>query len=85
MGEDLHDSIAKRFVESRSVDFDAAGRFLAEIGPELLVQDNGLHGIAFGRFNYLACFMRSDDLGSVLKNLGGIAALGEAVDVSAAE
>lgn len=85
MGDELHEEIAKRFVESGAVNFDAAGKFLAEIGPELLVRDNGLHGIAFGKFNYLACFLRADDFGAVFKNLGSMATLSEAVDVASGE
>lgn len=48
MGEDMHDRIAERFVGSGAVNFEAAGKFLAEIGPELTLRDTGLHGFAFG-------------------------------------
>ena len=82
MGEDMHDMVAERFVKSGAVDFEAAGRFLAEIGPELTLRDTGLHGFAFGKFNMLACFLRPDDLGSVFKNFGDMAGLRDAVDVS---
>lgn len=82
MGEDMHEMVAERFVKSGAVNFDAAGQFLAEIGPELTLRDNGLHGFAFGKFNMLACFLRPDDLTSVFKNLGDMATLREAVDVS---
>ncbi len=81
MGEDMHDRIAERFVGSGAVNFEAAGKFLAEIGPELTLRDTGLHGFAFGKFNMLACFLRADDLGRVFKNLGDMAALNDAVDV----
>lgn len=82
MGEDMHDMVAERFVGSGAVDFDATGKFLAEIGPELTRRDTGLHGVAFGKFSMLACFLREDDLAGVFKNLGGLAKLNEAVDVS---
>jgi hypothetical protein len=85
MPEDLHDEIAARFAKSGSVNFEAAGHFLAEIGPDLLVRDNGVHGIAFGKFSMLACFLRADDFGRVFRDFGGMATLSEAVDVPTAD
>jgi hypothetical protein len=85
MGEDMHEMIAARFVESGAVNFEAAGKFLTEIGPELAVRDNGLHGFAFGKFNMLACFLRPEDLTPVFKNLRGMATLNDAVDISTGE
>lgn len=82
MGEDMHDMVAERFARSGAVNFEAAGKFLTEIGPELTLRDDGLHGFAFGRFNMLACFLRPDDLVGVFKNLGDLATLSETIDVS---
>lgn len=63
MPEELsHDEIAERFLRSESLNFEAMGRFVTEIGPELVVRDTGWHGVTFGRFNILACMWRWEDL-----------------------
>ena len=49
-----HEEIAKRFLQSEAVNFGALGKFVAEVGPELFVNDGGWHGVNFGRFNMLA-------------------------------
>jgi len=59
--EITHREIAKRFVDSKAVNFDAMGRWVTEMGPELLVRDTGFHGINFGRFNMLACMLTASD------------------------
>lgn len=76
-----HEDISARFLESRSLNFDAVGAFVSEIGPELVTRDDGLHGVIYGRFNMLACFLRADDLGSVFGGLRDVAGLAEAVDL----
>ncbi|WP_310530051.1 hypothetical protein [Nocardioides sp.] len=76
-----HEDISARFLESGSVNFDAVGEFVAKMGPELVTRDEGLHGVIYGRFNTLACFLRADDLRQVFGGLRGVAGLAEAVDL----
>lgn len=76
-----HEDISARFLESGSVNFDAVGEFVAKMGPELVARDEGLHGVIYGRFNTLACFLRADDLLQVFGGLRGVAGLAEAVDL----
>ncbi len=76
-----HDAIAERFLESGSVNFEAVGTFMSKYGPELVARDDGLHGVIYGRFNTLACFLRADDLRGVFGGLRGVAGLAEAVDL----
>lgn len=76
-----HEDIAARFLESRSVDFDAVGQFVSKIGPELVTRDDGLHGVIYGRLNMLACFLRPDDVGNVFGGLRDVRGLADAVDV----
>jgi hypothetical protein len=76
-----HEAIATRFVESGSMNFDAVGAFVSKIGPELATRDEGLHGVIYGRFNMLACFLRADDLGNVFGGLRGAGGLAQAVDL----
>jgi len=56
-----HDEIAQRFLDSKAVNFEAMGRWVTEMGPQLLIRDNGFHGINFGRFNMLACMLTASD------------------------
>lgn len=76
-----HDDISARFKDSGSLDFDAVGAFMAKLGPELVTRDDGLHGVVYGRFSMLACFLRADDLGVVFGGLRNAAGLAEAVDL----
>lgn len=80
MAESLsHEEISRKFLESNAIDFDKVGRFVTEIGPELAVRDDGVHGVLFGKFNTLACILRAD----VLDGLLGLskARLAEALDL----
>ncbi len=76
-----HEEISQRFLESNALDFDAVGRFVTAIGPELTIRDDGLHGVLFGKFNTLACILKADDL----QQLMGLnrARLAQAPDLSA--
>ncbi len=76
-----HEDISARFLESRSLNFDAVGEFVSKIGPELVTRDDGLHGVIYGRFNMLACFLRADDLGNVFGGLRNVGGLADAVDL----
>lgn len=72
MSEELtHDEIASKFLESGSLNFDAMGRFVTELGPELTVRDKGIHGVVFGKYNVLACMLTAHDLVNLVGNLGG--------------
>ena len=64
-----HEDIAQRFVEAKVVDFGAMGKFIAELGPALVVNDQGWHGINFGRFNVLACMLTASDVVRLVGNL----------------
>jgi hypothetical protein len=64
-----HEEIAKRFVESKAVDYNAVGRFIAELGPILATQDQGWHGVSFGKYNFLACMLTASDLNRLVGNL----------------
>ena len=76
-----HDEIAQRFLESQSLNFDAMGKFVGELGPQLLVRDKGLHGIAFGRFNILACMLTAADLVALVGDLRVAGRFAQAMEV----
>lgn len=76
-----HEDISAQFLKSGAMDFDAVGAFVSKIGPELVTRDDGLHGVIYGRFNTLACFLRADDLREVFGGLRGVAGLSDAVDL----
>ena len=70
MNEDLsHEVIARRLLESGALNFGALGKFVAEIGPDLLQSDQGLHGVVFGKYNQLACFLPAADFSNIIGNL----------------
>ena len=44
-------------------------QFIAELGPALVVNDQGWHGINFGKFNVLACMLTASDVVRLVGNL----------------
>ena len=68
-----HEEIAQRFVDAKVIDFGAAGKLIAELGPILAVTDLGWHGFNFGRFNSHACFLPAADVARLIGNLRGAA------------
>lgn len=82
MSEDLtHDTIARRFLESQSVNFEAMGKFITELGPELTVADKGIHGVVFGKYNMLACMLTAHDLANIVGNLRGAREVADGMNV----
>jgi hypothetical protein len=57
-----HEEIAQQFIKAKVFDFNAMGKLIAEIGPELAVGDLGWHVINFGRYNTLACMLPAADV-----------------------
>lgn len=76
-----HEEISAQFLDSGSMNFEAVGTFVSKIGPDLVTRDDGLHGVIYGRFNTLACFLRADDLQQVFRGVRDVAGLAEAVDL----
>ena len=57
-----HEEIAQRFVDAKVIDFTAMGKLVAELGPTLATNDQGVHGVSFGRYNWYACFWSVHDV-----------------------
>ena len=51
-----HEEIVHKFLQSKSVDFAALGKFVSENGPQLVSSGRGDYGVRFGHYNILACF-----------------------------
>ncbi len=64
-----HEMIAKSYLDSGAVNFDALGKWVAEVGSKATIDDGGLHGVTFGKFNHLACFLTPFDLDRVIGSL----------------
>jgi len=79
-GKLSHEEISGRFLESGALNFDAVGKFVTELGPALVTEDDGLHGVIVGKFNTLACFLRVEDVNRILGGRG-FAGLAEAIQV----
>ena len=70
MPKDLsHEEIARKFVEAKVVDFGALGRLITELGPDLAINDQGWHGVNFGRFHILACSMPAAEVTRLVGSL----------------
>lgn len=75
-----HEEIAQRFLESKAFDFNAAGKLIAELGPELAVHDQGWHGVSFGKFVILACMIPAADVARLVGNLEAAALTAAALE-----
>ncbi|HEV8692746.1 MAG TPA: hypothetical protein VGQ93_00950 [Lysobacter sp.] len=64
-----HEEITQRFLEAKVIDFNAMGKLIAELGPVLAVNDQGWHGINFGRYNTLACMLPAADVARLVGTL----------------
>ena len=51
-----HDDIVRAFLDSGSVNFDAVGKFVSEVGPSITRSSQGAYGVVLGHYNFLACF-----------------------------
>ena len=51
-----HEEIVHKFLQSKSVNFEALGKFVAENGAQLAAGSRGDYGVRFGHYNILACF-----------------------------
>ena len=51
-----HEEIVTKFLQSKAVDFNALGKFVAENGAHLVASGRGDYGVRFGHYNILACF-----------------------------
>jgi hypothetical protein len=80
--EMTHDAIARSYIESGAVNFDALGKWVNDVGARLTVDDHGLHGVAFGKFNQLACFLTAFDLDRVIGGLGNVRQVAAAMDAN---
>jgi hypothetical protein len=78
-----HEEVAERFIAAKAINFDAMGKFVAELGPALVINDQGWHGINFGRFNILACMLQASDVARVVGNLRSAASTAAALEGAA--
>ena len=51
-----HEEIVRSFLSSKSVDFNALGKFVAEYGHSIAISGRGDYGVRIGFYNILACF-----------------------------
>ena len=74
-----HEEIVQKFLHSKSVDFNALGKFVAEFGPQIAASSRGDYGVRVGHYNILACF----NIGPIDRvNQIGIATSGIASEVT---
>ncbi len=51
-----HEEIVKNFLGSNTVDFNALGKFVTELGPSVALSGRGDYGVRIGWYNILMCF-----------------------------
>jgi hypothetical protein len=56
MGTIRHEEIVQSFLNSKAVDFNALGQFVAQVGPAIVASGRGDYGVRIGHYNILACF-----------------------------
>jgi hypothetical protein len=78
-----HEEIVQKFLQSKSVDFSALGKFVAEHGAQIAASSRGDYGVRIGHYNILACF----NIGPIDSRLGqlGVGAGGIASEVAGGE
>jgi hypothetical protein len=65
-----HEEIVHKFLQSKSVDFNALGKFVAENGAQIAATSRGDYGVRFGHYNILACFNIGPPIDA--RELGGL-------------
>jgi hypothetical protein len=78
-----HEQIAQRFLDAKVTDFNAMGKLIAELGPQLAVSDQGWHGVSFGRYNILHCMLPAHDVARLVGNLQAAALTAAALEGAA--
>jgi hypothetical protein len=71
-----HEQIVNKFIQSKSIDFSALGKFISENGADIASSSRGDYGVRIGHYNILACFKNivpAVDLGSLGIGAGEIA------------
>jgi len=68
-----HNEIAEQLLRSKAIDFEAVAKFVADLGPDLVTRDPGLHGVVIGRPSVIACMLTAHDLNAVVGALGRVA------------
>jgi hypothetical protein len=51
-----HEEIVKHFLDSKGIDFNALGKFVAEFGSSIALSGRGDYGVRIGHYSILACF-----------------------------
>lgn len=75
-----HQDIARRFVQAEVFNFGAMGKLISELGSELAINDQGWHGVNFGRYNVLACMMPAADVARLVGSLRTASLAGAAIE-----
>jgi len=52
-----NEDILNRMIDAKALNFDAIGKVVAELGPDLAANQNGHRMVLFGHRNVIACIM----------------------------
>lgn len=70
MSKTIHnEEIVRRFIDAKAIDFEAIGRLVTELGPELAATNIGYRVVLSGRPFIIACIMPAADLRELVGEL----------------
>ena len=61
--------IVQKFIEAKAIDFEAIGRLVTDLGPELSASDFGYRIVLSGRPFIIACLMPAGDIRELVGEL----------------
>jgi hypothetical protein len=67
-----HEEIVRQFLGSKSIDFNAIGKFVSEVGPQIALSSSGDYCVRLGHLMILACF-NNRVVASPIQSAAGVA------------
>jgi hypothetical protein len=64
--------IVKKFVEAKAVDFNAIGKLVTDLGPQLATSEIGYRVVLAGRPFIIACLMPAADIRELVGELRNV-------------
>ena len=74
-----NEELVKRFIDSKAVDFDAIGRLVSELGPQLSTSAIDLKFVLMGRPFIIACMMPAEQSIQLVGDLNNARAASDAL------
>jgi hypothetical protein len=66
-----NEELVKRFIDSKSINFDAIGKLVTDLGPELSASKTHINMVLIGRPFVIACMMPAAEATNLVGQLHG--------------